>query len=136
MCLLGGRRHWFGPAIGAIIIFTLNDALSDTSMQFVNEIAVGGLLIAIILFMPEGIYDRLRARILPAIVLAMIVIVLQALFVGGRITEQASVVMLVVVGLLMIPTGFYNRFIGRYVPLHRLPVKATGPVPEPSAGGE
>jgi branched-chain amino acid transport system permease protein len=122
MSLLGGRRHWLGPAIGATLIFTLNDAFSDTSMQFLNEIIIGALLILIILFLPTGIYERLRQRRLPALILAGLVTLLQALFIGGRITNQAALTMLVVLALLMIPPPLYRRSIGRLLPAPRPPV--------------
>jgi branched-chain amino acid transport system permease protein len=135
MSLLGGRRHWLGPAIGAAIIYTLNDAFSDTSLQLLNDVAVGGLLIVIILFMPEGIFGRLRQRIIPAIALASVVIVIQALTIGGRLTEQAAVTMLLVVVLLIIPERFYNRYVGRFVPTRAVMPDAILPATE-SAGGE
>ncbi|HLA44516.1 MAG TPA: branched-chain amino acid ABC transporter permease, partial [Aggregatilineales bacterium] len=118
MSLLGGRQHWLGPALGAIIIHTFNDAFSDTRFQLLNEIIIGVLLIVIILFLPEGIYDRLRKRIVPASILAAIVTVIQMQTIGGRITEQATVVIFVVLGLLMIPEGFYRRSVGRFLFTH------------------
>lgn len=114
--LLGGRRHWLGPAIGAVIIYTLNDVFSDTNLRFLNEVAIGGLLIVIILFVPEGIFERLRSRIVLSAILAVIVTVFQVAFIGGRITEQAAVMMLCVIALLMIPTRLYNHSLGRYFP--------------------
>ena len=132
--LLGGRRHWLGPAIGAIIIYTLNDVFSDTSLRFLNEIAIGGLLIVIILFMPEGIYERLRSRIVPAAILATIVTIIQVAFSGGRITEQAAVTMLCVIALLMIPAWLYNRYIGRYILPRGARASARGAVAETGSG--
>jgi branched-chain amino acid transport system permease protein len=114
MSVLGGRQNWFGPAIGAIIIYTFDDAFSDTHFQFLNEVVIGGLLIVIILFVPEGIYKRLRRRIVPSTILAAVVIVIQAIAIRGRITEQAAVVMAFVLVLLMIPEPFYARIAGRF----------------------
>lgn len=146
MSLLGGRRHWLGPAIGAAVIHTLNDAFSSTeeivvnlpgasvfavSGSFVNEVIIGGLLIVVILFLPEGIYERLSRRIVPSLVLATLVGVVQALTIGGRITEQAAYIMLVVIALLMIPEGFYQRTVGRFVPAR---ATAIASIAEPTAG--
>jgi branched-chain amino acid transport system permease protein len=133
--LLGGRRHWLGPTIGAIIICTLNDVFSDTSLQFLNEVVIGGLLIVMILFVPEGIFERLRSRIVPALILALIVTVIQAVFIGGRITGQAAITMLCVIVLLMIPARLYNRYIGRFAPPRHAPSDMLGAVTE-SASGE
>jgi branched-chain amino acid transport system permease protein len=132
--LLGGRRHWLGPTIGAIIIYTLNDVFSDTSLQFLNEVVIGGLLIVMILFVPEGIFERLRSRIVPALILAVIVTVIQAVFVGGRITGQAAITMLCVIALLMIPARLYNSTIGRFAPSRRAQPEVLGAVTKPASG--
>lgn len=116
MCLLGGRQHWLGPTIGAIIIHTFNDAFSDTDLQLLNDLVIGGLLIVIILFVPEGIFERLRQRLIPAMLLAVIVGLIQASSIGGRITEQMAVIMIFVIVLLMIPYRIYQPIIGKFVP--------------------
>lgn len=127
MSLLGGRRHWIGPLIGAAIIHTFNDAFSSTGTAFtisgidisiplLNDIFLGALLIVIVLFVPEGLYDRLRLRLLPSIALATGVTVIQALMASQRLTVQFAVTMLFVVALLLIPETYYQRLIGRYLP--------------------
>jgi branched-chain amino acid transport system permease protein len=132
--LLGGRRHWLGPTIGAIVIYTLNDAFSDTNLQFLNEIVIGGLLIVVILFVPEGIFERLRSRIVPALILAVPVTVFQAVFIGGRITAQAAITMLCVIALLMIPARLYDRYIGRFVPSRRTQADMPDAITETASG--
>jgi branched-chain amino acid transport system permease protein len=132
--LLGGRRHWLGPVIGAVIIYTLNDVFSDTNLRFVNEVVIGALLIVMIVFMPEGIYERLRSRIVPAAILALIVTVFQVLFVGGRITGQAAVTMLCVIALLMVPARFYHRYIGRFASSRQSSPETLVTVTEPASG--
>jgi branched-chain amino acid transport system permease protein len=117
MSLLGGRTHWLGPAIGAIIIHTLNDAFSNTDLQFMNDLVIGGLLIVIILFVPEGIFERLQKRLLPAAALAILVTVLQIIFVDARITENAAITMLFVIALVIIPNRLYERTLGRFMPV-------------------
>jgi branched-chain amino acid transport system permease protein len=114
MSVLGGRQNWLGPAIGAIIIYTFNDAFSDTRFQFLNEVVIGGLLIVIILFVPEGIFKRLRRRIVPATMVAAAVIIIQVIAIRGRITELAAVVITSVLALLLIPEPFYARIVGRF----------------------
>lgn len=134
MSLLGGRRHWLGPAIGALFIYTINDAFSDTDLQLLNDVLIGGLLIIIILFVPEGIFDRLRKRYLPALILAVVVGLIQAQFFGGRVTEQAAVVMLVVVALLMIPERLYQRLLGRLFSTQSARVEPVKTITEPASG--
>jgi branched-chain amino acid transport system permease protein len=132
--VLGGRRHWLGPTVGAIIIYTLNDVFSDTSLQFLNEVVIGGLLIVMILFVPEGIFERLRSRLVPAMILAAIITVIQAVFIGGRITGQAAITMLCVIALLMIPLRIYNRYFGRFAPSRRAQPEVVGAVTKPASG--
>jgi branched-chain amino acid transport system permease protein len=134
MSLLGGRRHWLGPAIGAMVIWTLNDAFSDPRLQLLNDIVTGGLLIVIILFVPEGIYPRLRQRWRPALLLGTVFAVGQALLIGGRITEQAAAIMLVVIVLLMIPDRYYRRLSGRFVPAPTTPADSAKPLAEATPG--
>jgi len=125
MSLLGGRQHWLGPTIGAIIIHTLNDAFSNTDFQLINDLIIGGLLIIVILFVPEGLYDRLRDRFFAALSLAILIGVPQVIFFDNRLTEQAAYIMLFVLVLLMIPTKYYEAGIGRIMPA-RKPAMASG----------
>lgn len=66
MALLGGVRHLFGPALGALIVgvaleyFKLE--LGDTQFHLV---ATGLLLAVVVLFMPDGIIPALVARFAP-----------------------------------------------------------------------
>jgi branched-chain amino acid transport system permease protein len=122
MSILGGRRFWMGPIIGAIVITSIDDAFSNTDIQFINDLVIGGLLITMILFVPEGVFDRLRYRWLPALVLGTIMALLMAfgvitdigqslldVTVGGRITEKFAGIILIVVLLTLIPERFYPR---------------------------
>jgi hypothetical protein len=68
------------------------------------------------------------------VILAAIVTIIQAVFGGGRITVQAGVTMLCVIALLMIPARFYNRYIGRFVPLRRVQADMLGAVTRPVSG--
>ena len=126
MSILGGRRHWIGPIIGAMVIHTLNDAFSNTDIQFINEIVIGGLLIAMILFVPEGIYERLQRRWLPALVVGVVIGLLQGfgivqsvsdsligVEIGRRITEQFAGIMLAVIAIVLIPDQIYPFASGR-----------------------
>jgi branched-chain amino acid transport system permease protein len=120
MSILGGRRFWMGPIIGAMVITTIDDAFSSTDIQFINDLVIGGLLITMILFVPEGIFDRLRQRWIPALVLGVVMALLmsfgivtdigESLFditIGGRITEKFAGIILIVVALLLIPERYY-----------------------------
>ena len=60
MSVLGGTRHWAGPAIGAIAITGLLYAFTAADHAVAGKAASGAILIAAILFMPDGILLRLR----------------------------------------------------------------------------
>ena len=54
MSVLGGTRHWAGPAVGALFITVLL-FMSAGSNPVAGKAAVGVILIVVILFMPNGI---------------------------------------------------------------------------------
>ena len=54
MSVLGGTRHWAGPAVGATFITVLL-FMSAGSNPVAGKAAVGVILIVVILFMPNGI---------------------------------------------------------------------------------
>ena len=62
MSVLGGTRHWLGPAIGATVITGLLYAFTARDYAIAGRAAVGLILIVVILFMPGGILGRLASR--------------------------------------------------------------------------
>lgn len=62
MSVLGGTRHWLGPAIGAAVITGLLYAFTARDYAVAGRAAVGLILIVVILFMPGGILGRLASR--------------------------------------------------------------------------
>jgi branched-chain amino acid transport system permease protein len=58
MSVLGGTRHWAGPAIGAVAITLLLYSFTGAGMAVAGKAMVGVILIAAILFMPDGILPR------------------------------------------------------------------------------
>jgi branched-chain amino acid transport system permease protein len=73
MSVLGGRMHWLGPALGALIIVTLQDRLAAQGFEGYSQIILGGILVALVLLAPEGLMARLRPRLLPVAVAAFAV---------------------------------------------------------------
>jgi branched-chain amino acid transport system permease protein len=59
MSALGGSRHWAGPAVGAAVITLLSYLSTAGDHVLAGKAAVGALLIAVILFMPDGLLGRL-----------------------------------------------------------------------------
>jgi branched-chain amino acid transport system permease protein len=59
MSVLGGTRHWAGPAVGAATITALLYAFTAGDSAIIGKAVTGAILVAAILFMPEGILDKL-----------------------------------------------------------------------------
>jgi len=59
MSVLGGTRHWLGPAIGAAIITALLYAFTASDYAVAGRAAVGLILVVVILFMPQGVMGHL-----------------------------------------------------------------------------
>ena len=55
MSVLGGSRHWAGPAVGAIFITGLLYYFTAGNNPLLGKAAVGAILVAVILFMPNGV---------------------------------------------------------------------------------
>lgn len=55
MSILGGSRHWLGPAIGAVFITGLLYFFTSGDFAVIGRALVGLILVVTILFMPEGV---------------------------------------------------------------------------------
>lgn len=62
MSVLGGTRHWAGPAVGALFITCLLYAFTAGNNAVAGKAAVGGVLVAVILLMPNGILGFVLKR--------------------------------------------------------------------------
>jgi branched-chain amino acid transport system permease protein len=62
MSVLGGSRHWAGPAVGAAIITALLYAFTAGDHAVAGKAVFGAVLIAVILFMPRGVLGTLLTR--------------------------------------------------------------------------
>lgn len=62
MSILGGTRHWAGPVLGALVVYTLNDRLNRAGLEDFSDLIVGALLILMIVAVKEGLYLRMRER--------------------------------------------------------------------------
>lgn len=71
--VLGGRRHWAGPIVGALIIVIVQDRLSSAGMTAWSPIIFGGLLAILVILAPDGMYPRLRAH--PRVSLGALIVV-------------------------------------------------------------
>ena len=62
MSVLGGTRHWAGPAVGAIAITCLMYFFTAGNNPIAGKAAVGVILVLVILFMPNGILGYFLKR--------------------------------------------------------------------------
>lgn len=61
MTIFGGRGTVLGPVIGAVVLSTIAE-LFWAHFAFVHRILYGGLIVFIVLFMPDGLIEMLKAR--------------------------------------------------------------------------
>ena len=62
MSVLGGTRHWAGPALGATAITLLLYASTAAEQAVAGKAVTGLILVAAVLFLPNGILGRIRMR--------------------------------------------------------------------------
>jgi branched-chain amino acid transport system permease protein len=61
MVMIGGAFHWSGGLIAALAIGLIRQKLGDTG-PLVQGLLYGGLLVVVMLLLPEGVVDRRLAR--------------------------------------------------------------------------
>jgi branched-chain amino acid transport system permease protein len=110
MSTLGGRQHWLGPVIGAAVVFSLQDRLAGGGYGNLSQIILGAVLIVAILFMPEGLYLRIRSRLRATLAVFGLALLVQYVFgVGGTIVSKMVWAMLAVFPVLVVPTRWLSR---------------------------
>jgi branched-chain amino acid transport system permease protein len=62
MSVLGGARHWLGPAVGATLIASSLYVFTGGQQAVLGRALVALVLILVILLLPEGIVPALRTR--------------------------------------------------------------------------
>ena len=62
MSVLGGARHWLGPAIGATFVTALSYAFVGGDWAVAGRAIIGIVLILVILFLPHGVMGFMEAR--------------------------------------------------------------------------
>jgi branched-chain amino acid transport system permease protein len=62
MSVLGGSRHWAGPAVGAAAITGLLYAFTAGNHPVAGKAVFGAVLIVVILFMPQGLLGKIAGR--------------------------------------------------------------------------
>jgi branched-chain amino acid transport system permease protein len=62
MCVLGGMRHWLGPAVGALVIGASLFAFTGGASATIGRAVVAAGLILVILLLPEGVVPTVLRR--------------------------------------------------------------------------
>jgi branched-chain amino acid transport system permease protein len=62
MSVLGGARHWLGPAIGAAFVTALTYAFVGGQWAVAGRAVIGLILILVILFLPHGVMGFVASR--------------------------------------------------------------------------
>jgi branched-chain amino acid transport system permease protein len=75
MSTLGGRGHWLGPVIGALLVYSLQEQLASSGHDRWAQVVLGSILVVVVLFAPQGLYPRLRARPRQAVAAGVAVVV-------------------------------------------------------------
>lgn len=60
--VLGGAFHWLGPIVGAIVFTILPELLREAMGEY-DRVVTGVLLVLIIIYMPRGLVDVRRLRL-------------------------------------------------------------------------
>jgi branched-chain amino acid transport system permease protein len=112
MSVLGGRRHWLGPVLGALLIYSLQEQLSSSGHDRWAQVVLGSILVLVILFAPEGIHARLVARPRQALVAAaalVVAIVVAGLAGWGDVTDWLGTGLAAATAVMLIGRGGGGR---------------------------
>jgi branched-chain amino acid transport system permease protein len=62
MCVLGGRRHWLGPAVGATLITVALNLSTSGADPVAGKAAVAAAMVLVVLLVPNGIVAVPRGK--------------------------------------------------------------------------
>lgn len=112
MSVVGGRRHWSGPVLGAALIYTVTDRLTDAGFAELNQILLAVVLIAATLFLRGGIAARLLEQPWPPVIAALVTFLVQVVFVDMAVISQAAIAMVAAMIVLFVPDRLYDLLPG------------------------
>ena len=67
MSVLGGRTHWLGPVIGAVLVVLLQNRLASSHFESWQLIVLGSILAILVVVAPDGLTSRVRSRPWPVL---------------------------------------------------------------------
>lgn len=140
MCTLGGRQHWLGPVIGAVLIYTLQERLSGAGLADTSQVILGAILAFTILFVPEGLYVRLRARWRLALGVFLATWAFEEIvYLFPELLARLFLAMVLVLPFLVVPER-YLHWLGRRLPhaargRRRAAIGTAAPDPDTATAG-
>ena len=134
MSVLGGRHHWLGPVLGAVLIVTMQDRLSSAGFEGWNLVILGSILVVIVVVAPDGLQARLRARWRAALVSLVVVTGGSALlqFWGSGMLDWIVAGMLVAAAVSLAPLP--RRWRGAGAHTAAVPTAGERPIVEVKSG--
>ncbi len=108
MSVVGGRRHWLGPVLGAGLIYTVTDRLVGAGLAELNQILLAFVLIAATLFLRGGIIARLLERPRPPLVVGGLVLAGQLVIGDRSVITQVAIAMIASLLVLFLPDRLYD----------------------------
>ncbi|WP_157157317.1 branched-chain amino acid ABC transporter permease [Diaminobutyricimonas sp. LJ205] len=110
MALVGGRRHWLGPIIGAVLMYTLSDRLTGIGVSELSQILTGAVLILVVVRFDGGIYEQWKkVPVLSAVTLVAVVTILSVTGAVGGFVDALLIGMLVTLAVLLVPATIWRR---------------------------
>jgi branched-chain amino acid transport system permease protein len=106
MSVVGGRRHWFGPVLGAVLIYTVTDRMAGAGYAEANQVVLAIVLIAATLFLRGGISTRLIERPFPPVITTAGIFVVAMIVSDLGFIGSAAVAMLAAMLVLFVPDRF------------------------------
>jgi len=67
MSVLGGRTHWLGPVIGAVLVVLLQNRLASSHFESFQLIVLGAILAVLVAVAPDGLTTEVRRRPWPVL---------------------------------------------------------------------
>ena len=67
MSVLGGRTHWLGPVLGAVLVVLLQNRLASSHLESLQLIVLGAILAVLVVVAPDGLTRGVRRRPWPVL---------------------------------------------------------------------
>jgi branched-chain amino acid transport system permease protein len=146
MSILGGRRHWLGPTIGAAVIVTLQDRLASAGFEGWSLMILGFVLASLVVLAPDGLVARIRDRAVAVLVaFAVPVVVLSASGWADSLVDSVAIGMVAAAIAAFVPAVRRRRRVvapvtvpvaaERVPPRDAAPAATTTPVDTPASAG-